>query len=94
MPGESGNIALAAHRDTFFRPLRRIQHGDIVTVDIPGQQFRYEVESTQIVSPDESRVLQASTRRELTLITCFPFAYVGRAPNRFVVRAHEIGSSR
>lgn len=94
LPGESGNIALAGHRDTFFRPLRGIHRGDIVMFDIPGRQFRYEVESTQIVSPEGTSLLQASTERELTLITCFPFAYVGPAPNRFIVHAREIGSLR
>ncbi len=93
LPGEFGNVALAAHRDTFFRPLRRIRPGDIVTFDTPGHQFRYEVESTKVVSPDDSGVLQASTGRDLTLITCFPFGYVGPAPNRFIVHAREIGRS-
>jgi sortase A len=93
LPGEFGNVALAAHRDTFFHPLREIRPGDIVTLNIPGQQFRYEVDSTSVVSPSESGVLQHSSRRELTLITCFPFGYVGPAPNRFVVHAREIGSS-
>jgi sortase A len=92
LPGEFGNVALAAHRDTFFHPLRDIRQGDIVTLNMPGQQFRYEVDSTRVVSPRESDVLQPSTGRELTLITCFPFGYVGAAPNRFVVHAREIGS--
>ena len=93
LPGEFGNVALAAHRDTFFHPLREIRPGDIVTLDIPGERFRYEVDSTLVVSPVESGVLQPSGGRELTLITCFPFGYVGPAPNRFVVHAREIGSS-
>jgi sortase A len=92
LPGEFGNVALAAHRDTFFHPLRDIRQGDIVTLNMPGQQFRYEVDSTLVVSPSESGVLQHSSGRELTLITCFPFGYVGPAPNRFVVHAREIGS--
>jgi len=92
LPGEIGNVALAAHRDTFFHPLRDIRPGDIVTLDIPGQRFRYEVDSTLVVPPGESGVLQPSSGRELTLITCFPFGYVGPAPNRFVVHAREIGS--
>jgi sortase A len=93
LPGESGNIALAAHRDTFFRPLRLIRAGDIIMFEIPGQQLRYEVESTQVVSPNESGVLQASTGQELTLITCFPFGYLGPAPDRFIVHAREIAPS-
>jgi sortase A len=91
LPGESGNIALAGHRDTFFRPLRQIRPGDLVTFDVPGQHFRYEVDSTRVVSPREWRVLRTSTGRDLTLITCFPFSYVGPAPDRFIVHAREIG---
>lgn len=93
-PGEPGNVALAAHRDTFFRPLRKIRPGDVVTFDVPGREFRYEVESTMVVSPDEVGVLHPSSMsRELTLITCYPFDYIGPAPHRFVVRAREIGSA-
>lgn len=94
LPGEPGNVALAGHRDTFFRPLRHIRLGDIITIDVPGQQFRYKVDSTLVVTPRESRVLQPSTGRELILITCFPFGYIGPAPNRFIVRAREIQPSR
>jgi len=94
LPGESGNVALAAHRDTFFRSLRKIQPGDVVTFDVPGREFRYEVESTLVVSPNEVGVLHpSSTSRELTLITCYPFDYIGPAPDRFVVRAREIGTA-
>ena len=91
LPGESGNVALAGHRDTFFRPLRQIRPGDLVTFDVPGQHFRYEVDSTRVVSLRDSRVLRTSTGRDLTLITCFPFSYVGPAPDRFIVHAREIG---
>ena len=90
LPGDYGNVALAGHRDTFFRPLRNIRLGDEVTFDALGQTLRYEVTSMQVVSPDEIRVLAPSAGKELTLITCFPFTYVGAAPNRFVVRASQI----
>lgn len=94
LPGEPGNVALAAHRDTFFRPLHKIRPGDVVTFDVPGREFRYEVESTRVVSPKEVGVLHpSSTGRELTLITCYPFDYIGPAPDRFVVRAREIGTA-
>jgi sortase A len=89
-PGDSGNVALAGHRDTFFRPLHDIHLGDSITFDAAGRQFRYEVESIQVVSPKEIKVLLPTTSRELTLITCFPFAYIGSAPNRFVVRATQV----
>ncbi len=90
LPGEQGNVALAGHRDTFFRPLRNIQPGDAITLKTPDRDFQYVVESTAIVAASEVGVLAASTGRTLTLITCFPFDYVGAAPNRFIVRAHEL----
>lgn len=93
LPGDYGNVALAGHRDTFFRPLRNIRLGDEVTFEAPGEILRYEVTSTQVVSPDEITVLAPSAGKELTLITCFPFSYVGAAPNRFVVRARQIAET-
>ena len=91
LPGESGNVALTGHRDTFFRPLRNIQSGDAITVKTLDAEFRYRVESTTVVPPSDISVLQASRERTLTLITCFPFYYVGAAPNRFIVRARQVG---
>ncbi len=90
LPGEQGNVALAGHRDTFFRPLRNIRLGDAITLKTSDRDFQYVVESTAIVASSEVGVLEASTGRTLTLITCFPFDYLGPAPNRFVVRAHEV----
>jgi sortase A len=90
MPGEWGNVALAGHRDTFFRPLRQIRPGDVITVRTIRGAFQYRVESSRVVSPTDIGVLEASGRRELTLVTCFPFHYVGAAPNRFIVRAFEV----
>ncbi len=92
LPGEWGNVALAGHRDTFFRPLRKIRPGDLITLQTPEGHFQYRVESAAIVSPGDVQVLQASSGRKLTLITCFPFDYVGSAPNRFIVRAREVAS--
>jgi sortase A len=95
MPGEWGNVALAGHRDTFFRPLRHIRAGDVITLrTLSGGTFQYQVESTSVVSPSDIEVLRPSNRRELTLVTCFPFDYVGAAPNRFVVRAFEVAPSQ
>jgi sortase A len=89
LPGQSGNIALAGHRDSLFRPLRLIRQGDLVIFGVKDQRFQYEVQSTEIVSPENVAVLQPTLAHELTLITCFPFGYVGAAPNRFIVHAHE-----
>ena len=90
LPGEWGNVALAGHRDTFFRPLRDIRAGDEIRFKTAGGAFEYRVESIEIVGPGDTKVLEPSSGRDLTLITCFPFSFVGRAPGRFVVRAREV----
>ena len=90
LPGEPGNVALAGHRDTFFRPLRNIQVGDAIAIVTPDGEFEYQVESTEVVSPDDVQVLQSTGENTLTLITCFPFYFVGPAPKRFIVRARQI----
>jgi sortase A len=90
LPGEPGNVALAGHRDTFFRPLRNIRLGDAITFKTADGAFQYVVESTAVVAASEVGVLASSDGRTLTLITCFPFDYIGSAPNRFVVHAREL----
>jgi len=90
LPGEWGNVALAGHRDTFFRPLRDIQLGDEIRFRTPEHSFDYLVESIEVVAPNDIQVLEPSTGHDLTFITCFPFYYVGHAPKRFVVRAREV----
>lgn len=89
MPGEWGNVVLAGHRDTFFRPLRRIRPGDVIRLRADAETIEYTVESIQVVSPTDVQVMEPSSSRSLTLITCFPFEYVGAAPNRFIVRAEQ-----
>jgi sortase A len=90
LPGEWGNVALAGHRDTFFRPLRDIRLGDEIRFTTSVRSFEYVVESIEVVAPADIRVLEPSTGHDLTLLTCFPFYYVGSAPKRFVVRAREV----
>jgi len=90
LPGEAGNVALAGHRDTFFRPLRNIQSGDAITFRTLDGEFRYQVESTTVVPPSDISSLRSLGGRTLTLITCFPFYYVGAAPDRFIVRARQV----
>ncbi len=90
LPGNPGNVALAGHRDTFFRPLRNIKLGDTITLKTPDGDFQYLVESTQIVPASNIQVLSATVVPTLTLITCFPFDYFGPAPDRFVVRARGV----
>ncbi len=90
LPGEGGNVALAGHRDTYFRPLRDIQVGDEIRFKTPAHSFLYVVESIEIVAPTDIQVLEASSGHDLTFVTCFPFYYVGPAPKRFIVRAREV----
>jgi sortase A len=90
LPGEWGNVALAGHRDTFFRPLHDIRLGDEIKFKTPERSFEYLVESIEVVAPNDIQVLEPSTGHDLTFITCFPFHFVGPAPKRFVVRAREV----
>jgi sortase A len=90
-PGEAGNTGLSAHRDTFFRPLRNIRRDDIITVTTLAGTFRYRVVTTRIVSPADTSVLDGDSVETLTLVTCYPFYFVGSAPDRFIVRAERIG---
>jgi sortase A len=93
-PGERGNLVLAGHRDTFFRELRNIRQGDEVNVMGPKGEFEYQVDSTTIVEPDQTEVLQPGDGATLTLITCYPFRYIGNAPERFIVRATKVRKAR
>jgi sortase A len=90
LPGEVGNVALAGHRDGLFRPLRDVRPGDSITLRTPAHEFQYQVDWTAVVPPNAVRVLQPTSEQALTLVTCFPFYYVGAAPERFVVRAHLV----
>ena len=90
LPGQAGNVVLAAHRDTFFRHLGELKSGDLIRISVPGKQYLYSVKFTDVVLPNETWVLQASTGQLLTLVTCYPFHYVGPAPKRFVVRARRL----
>ena len=83
-------MGIAAHRDTFFRPLRNIRKNDIITLTTITAEYRYRVVSTKVVDPADVSVLNAGDREILTLVTCYPFYFVGSAPDRFVVRAERI----
>ncbi len=89
LPGEAGNSAIAGHRDTFFRGLKDIRRNDEIQFQTATGLFRYEVDWVKVVAPDDLSVLAPSTESALTLVTCYPFYFVGPAPNRFVVRAHK-----
>jgi len=90
LPGQNGNVAIAGHRDTFFRPLRNIHKDDEVTLTTLNGSYRYRVDSTKIVEPEGIGVLYDSGEAILTLVTCYPFTFVGSAPQRFIVRAHRL----
>ena len=91
LPGERGNVGLAAHRDTFFRRLGEIRVDDQVRLVTPDGTFTYRVEGTRVVEPQDVWVLDQTTDPALTLITCYPFRYIGSAPQRFIVRAQLVG---
>lgn len=95
LPGDPGNVAIAAHRDTLFRKLRGIRKSDRITMETPdGTTYDYQVQSMKIVEPTDVSVLKpVNNEQSLTLITCYPFNYVGAAPNRFIVRARRVDLS-
>jgi sortase A len=90
LPGKPGNVGLSGHRDTFFRPLRNIRQGDIITLTTAIAEYRYRVVSTKVVGPRDVSVLDADGAEILSLVTCYPFYFVGSAPDRFIVRAERV----
>jgi sortase A len=100
LPSETtGNVGIAGHRDSFFRGLKDIDKDDVIEVTTLDGTWRYKVEWTRVVRPTDTKVLTGTEGPSLTLVTCYPFYYVGSAPKRFIVRAHlidapeEIGAS-
>ncbi|MEO8096090.1 MAG: class D sortase [Acidobacteriota bacterium] len=90
LPGQAGNVGISAHRDTFFRPLRNIQRHDSITLATGRGEFHYRVVSTKVVSPEDVAVLNPDGNEILTLVTCYPFYFIGPAPSRFIVRAERV----
>jgi sortase A len=90
LPGEAGNVGVAGHRDTFFRPLKDLKIKDEIQFSTLKGDFKYEVESLRVVEPDNVGVLAASGENVLTMVTCYPFFYVGPAPKRWIVRARQV----
>jgi sortase A len=90
LPGQPGNAGLAAHRDTFFRPLKDIRQDDIIRVTTVNGDYRYRVVSTRVLNPTDVWVLKPTGTEILTLVTCHPFYFVGSAPNRFIVQAERV----
>ena len=90
LPGQPGNVGLAGHRDTLFRPLKDLRIKDEIQFSTLSGDFKYEVESLIVVDPNNVGVLAPSHENVLTLVTCYPFFYIGAAPKRFVVRARQV----
>ena len=90
LPWESGNSAVAGHRDSFFQPLAQVKVNDLLRLVTPYGEFHYLVSNMSVVKPDDLSVLAQTGRSSLTLVTCYPFSYVGRAPKRYVVRADRV----
>jgi sortase A len=89
-PGETGDVALAGHRDTFFRALEHVREGDLVHVETPDGRFFYRIESLRLAAADDRDALVSSSRPTLTLVTCHPFDDVGPAPRRLLVYARQV----
>jgi sortase A len=90
LPWQMGNVGVAGHRDTLFRGLREINKDDLILFETLAGNYVYKVENTEVVKPQNVSVLSARDYPELTLVTCYPFYYVGSAPQRFIVRARQV----
>ena len=90
LPGEAGNVGLAGHRDTFFRPLKDLKIKDEIQFSTLKGNFKYEVQSLRVVDPNNVGVLASSGENVLTMVTCYPFYFVGPAPKRWIVRARQV----
>ena len=87
LPGEKGNIGIAGHRDGFFRNLKDLSRGDVIELETTTSSELYVVDSVLVTGPDDTRVLRPRAAQSLTLVTCYPFNFIGPAPRRFIVEA-------
>jgi sortase A len=94
LPGQFGNVGVAGHRDTLFRALRRIEKDDLILFETLSGNYAYQVEATDIVSPNDVSVLKVGDYSELTLVTCYPFYYIGPSPDRFIVKARQVATNQ
>ena len=90
LPGTDGNSGIAGHRDGFFRGLKDIAPGDVIELETLRGKEIYRIERTWVVDPEDVSVLDATPKRSLTLVTCYPFYHIGPAPQRFIVRAVRV----
>lgn len=92
--GTAGNVGIAGHRDSFFRGLKDIHSGDLIEIATLQESYSYRVERMWVVDPTEISVLAPTPGPALTLVTCFPFDFIGSAPRRFIVRAVPVPRGR
>ena len=92
-PGSVGNTGIAGHRDGYFRVLKDAEIGDLLTLQTPAGQQRYEVEEILVVDPIDVEVLDPTDEQQITLVTCYPFYFVGHAPQRYIVKARLHGET-
>ncbi len=90
LPGSNGNVAIAGHRDSFFRGLKDLKRNDEIVFDTLNGSYRYIVDQLTVVNPDNTSVLEPTAEKTLTIVTCFPFHYIGPAPRRYIVRARQV----
>jgi sortase A len=86
-PGAPGNIGIAGHRDGFFRGLKDLKVNDTLELVTGDRTYTYSVDQIRIVNPNDVSVLRPSAAPSLTLVTCYPFYFVGSAPQRYIVHA-------
>lgn len=92
-PGQPGNVGIAGHRDTTFRAVRNLKVGDEITLTTAAAIDTYRITWTKVVEPDDVYVLDPTAKPALTLVTCFPFRYIGHAPHRYIVRADLVSDA-
>ena len=92
-PGQPGNIGIAGHRDTTFRAVRDLHVGDPLELTTSDRVYRYQITRTFIVEPEDVYVLDPGDRDMLTLVTCYPFTYIGHAPHRYIIQAVLVDQS-
>ena len=85
-PGETGNVVIAGHRDSFFKNLRNIKVGDMIELESLKRVVLYKITDIRIARPTDTQWLDSSSKDIITIITCYPFDYVGPAPKRYIVR--------
>jgi sortase A len=92
--GVKGNLGIAGHRDGFFRGLKDIRNGDTIDLVVPNGTETYVVDNIQIVEPTDVNVLQPASLSSLTLVTCYPFYFIGSAPKRYIVHSSRVATAQ